>query len=75
MKPNQIASNNFFQVLKEEFTKAEGYNKYLLLAIVGNIPLAWIPYATQAYTIILVGIYLKYYPSNNHGLRGSPNRY
>lgn len=62
--PNNPIGNSIIQIIKEEITKADGWNKFILWAIVANIPipLFFIPYATQALTIILLAFYLKHYP-------------
>jgi len=55
---------NVIQIIKDEFTKSKGINKFLLLAIVVNIPAPhiFIPYVTQVFTVILLAVYLKNYP-------------
>lgn len=60
-KTNILSS--FFQLLAKEFKDSEGYNKFLILAMAANIPLhqVWIPYGTQAITIVLVGFFVKRY--------------
>lgn len=60
-KTNIVSS--FFQMLAVEFRNSEGFNKFLILAIAANIPLPWvfIPYGTQAITIILVALFIKQY--------------
>lgn len=62
MNKSNIVSS-FFQMLNNEFRNSEGYNKFLILAIGANIPLPWIfiPYCTQAVTIVLVWLFLKQY--------------
>jgi ABC-type phosphate transport system permease subunit len=56
--------SNVTSILKDELTKSDRPNKFLLLAIIANIPspLIFVPYLTEAITIILVAIYLKNYP-------------
>jgi len=51
----------FFKLLTDEFNKSEGYNKYLILALIVNLPFPWvfIPYGTQAITTILLILYIK----------------
>lgn len=59
MKNNIILE--FIKIVKNEFTKSDGINKYLLLAILANIPtpLIFIPYLTQGVTAILLIFFLK----------------
>lgn len=56
--------NNLFQVLKDEFTKSDGHNKYLILALTANVPFFFIPFVTQIVTIILLAFYLRNYSKN-----------
>lgn len=50
-----------FKIIKEEFRKSNGENKYLILTIIANLPTPFIfmPYVTQAITLILVLLYFK----------------
>ncbi len=59
--------SSVFEIIKNEISINNGANKFLLLAIVANIPspLIFYPYVTQALTIILMGFYMKHYPKNN----------
>jgi hypothetical protein len=51
------------QILLGELTKVEGANKFLLFAMIANIPLPqiFIPYATQAVTIIFMSLFIFYF--------------
>lgn len=51
----------FTKIIKEEFADSDRTNKYLLLAIIANLPtpLVFFPYLTQAITIVLIIFFLK----------------
>lgn len=50
-----------FKIIKEEFRKSNGENKYLILIIIANLPtpLIFMPYVTQAITLFLALLYFK----------------
>lgn len=54
-------------LFKDEFKKSESLGKWLLITAVVNLPLPdiFIPYFTQALTIILISIFLKKYTSTS----------
>lgn len=76
MKVKSSMFTYLISILKNEIQANKGANKFLLLAIFTNIPspLIFIPYVTQAMTLILLGLFLKYYPklNTNHVIFGIP---
>ena len=61
--------NQFIKIVKGEFAKSEGENKFLLLAMIANIPspFVFLGYLTQAITIFLVLFFLKRVVDHNTG--------
>ncbi len=58
IKSNGVSTT--LNMLKEEYVLTKGSGKYILLAVFFNIPfIGFIPYLTQAFTIILLSIFLK----------------
>lgn len=54
-------------LFKDEFKNSESLGKWLLVTALVNLPLPgiFIPYLTQAITIILMSIFLKKYTSTS----------
>lgn len=53
-------------LVKDEFKSSESVGKWLIVVAVANLPLpdVFLPYFTQAITIILMSIFLKKYNSS-----------
>ena len=57
----QLGNNQVVKILANEIVITKGAGKLLLIAAFFNIPFwGFIPYLTQAFTIILLGIFLKH---------------
>lgn len=54
----------FINLVRDEIKNSSSSNKFLLYGIIANLPtpLVFVPYLTQAITIVLVSIFLKNYP-------------
>jgi hypothetical protein len=52
--------------IKKEIFSTTGENKLLLIALIFNIPFYWfVPYVSQAITVVLLILYLKRKQQNN----------